>query len=137
MSDPQLKLLGGSAALLAMLSVLIGAFAAHGLKSIVDASAIETIKTAVHYQFMHSVSVLVILAFSMSTQFATLQRWLKAAVIAMLLGCLLFSGSLYALALTKMAFFGPITPLGGIAFVIGWACLIYAFMQLGNKNECP
>jgi uncharacterized membrane protein YgdD (TMEM256/DUF423 family) len=111
-----------SAALSAMLSVCLGAFAAHGLKSRLSETLLATFQTGVHYQFMHSLAViLVVILYRQQAQ--GLLLWSAVLFFA---GILLFSGSLYGLSLTQFKAFGPITPLGGLCFIAGWLSLFIA-----------
>lgn len=102
--------------------VALGAFAAHGLKAQLAPHLLDVFKTGVQYQAWHSLALLGcgIWARIMPTK-AVLYAALFFAV-----GILLFSGSLYALALTGIKWFGPITPMGGICFIIGWVALAVA-----------
>ena len=122
------RVFAGAGALLGALGVLAGAFGAHGLRGVLGAAALETWKTAVLYQLVHAmllVAVAIWLRFlivsghsrSIPLEFA---GWL------LLVGILLFSGSLYALALGGPAVLGPVTPLGGVAFVLGWLAVALA-----------
>ncbi|PCJ51131.1 MAG: hypothetical protein COA74_01340 [Gammaproteobacteria bacterium] len=98
-------------------SVALGAFAAHGLKAQLTAQLLVTFKTAVEYQFFHSLALILIalvLTIKPKTQYLNIAGW------AMIIGMVLFSGSLYALAITGIKSLGMITPLGGVAFLIGW-----------------
>ena len=103
------------------LSVILGAFAAHGLKKKLAPDMIHVFKTGVDYQFYHSFALaLVGLSFiSQNIEHSTMLTW---AMICFVIGILFFSGSLYLLALTQKKIFGPITPLGGLFFIIGWVC---------------
>jgi len=115
------------AALLAA-SVLIGAFGAHALKDRLDAYATGIYERAVFYQFVHAFGLLAIgIAISAhvaAAPLAGLAGWLLLA------GIVVFSGSLYALALSGIRRFGAITPLGGIAFVAGW--IVFAIALRGG-----
>lgn len=96
-------------------AVALGAFGAHGLKDMLaEADGVDTWKTAALYHLIHAV-MLIVLA----------RGGYARAWWAFFVGILLFSGSLYALALTKLAFLGPITPFGGLAFLIGWGLLAF------------
>ncbi|MBA3989073.1 DUF423 domain-containing protein [Aliidiomarina maris] len=124
------------AAMIAALSVALGAFAAHGLQGRLSDASIEVFKTAVHYQFMHAIALfgVGILLFALSTH-AVLSNQvnltaLYVAGFAWLLGILLFSGSLYGLSLAQWRWLGPVTPLGGLCFIIGWVSLALAGWQL-------
>lgn len=112
---------------LALLAVLSGAFAAHGLKSMIDAPQLEIFATAARYQMYHAIALILVGLLSAIPQFS--RPLLKAASIALLAGILLFSGSLYLLALTGIGWLGAITPLGGTAFLLGWLLLIVAVLK--------
>ncbi|ROQ21622.1 uncharacterized membrane protein YgdD (TMEM256/DUF423 family) [Marinimicrobium koreense] len=109
------------AALFGLLSVMLGAFAAHGLKARLPASALSAFETGVQYQMYHALALLAVVA---------LLRWfgptlsLLTAGWAFVLGVLLFSGSLYGLALGGPRWLGPVTPLGGLCFMMGWVLLL-------------
>ncbi len=106
------------------IAVGIGAFGAHGLKDILaETGRIETFETAVKYHFYHSLAILLI-----GILFLVKPSWkqLKTAGILMLIGILIFSGSLYVLSLTGITWLGAITPLGGVAFILGWCFLFLA-----------
>ncbi|CAM4119639.1 DUF423 domain-containing protein [Pseudoalteromonas ostreae] len=112
----KLFLMAGS--LFCMLSVVLGAFAAHGLKSRVSEYAIGVFKTAAEYQMVHGLALIAI---------AILIKWginLTSAGWFIIAGILLFSGSLYLLAITGYKWLGPITPVGGLCFIIGWTILL-------------
>lgn len=102
-----------------LLSVALGAFAAHGLKERLDAGMLAVFETGVRYQVYHSLALFVV-AWLVS-------RGGSGAVQAggwcFLVGIALFSGSLYALAVTGMRRLGMITPIGGLLFLCGWAAL--------------
>jgi len=101
------------AALLGFLGVVLGAFGAHGLKNILAANdSLGIWQTAVLYHLVHAVASLSIAARH------PLVAWLWAA------GIVLFSGSLYTMAVTDIPWLGPITPIGGLLFLVGWAMLI-------------
>ena len=111
----------------AMLAVMIGAFAAHGLKHVLDAYQLGLFETAARYQMYHAIGLLIVGVISTIPQFSP--RWLKAAACAFILGIALFSGSLYLLALSGIKWLGAITPLGGVAFLFGWLALIVAALK--------
>ena len=107
-------------ALAGFLGVAFGAFGAHGLRNRLSPDMLAVFETAVRYQMYHALALLLTAALA-----ARSDGWLvKMAGWAFTAGLLLFSGSLYVLALTGVTMFGAITPLGGIAFLIGWACLL-------------
>jgi uncharacterized membrane protein YgdD (TMEM256/DUF423 family) len=111
------------AAVSGFLAVVIGAFAAHGLKAVLSLAALDAVRTAVQYQMYHALALLLV-ALWLNHKPAT--TGLKASGLAFILGSLLFSGSLYALALGAPRWFGPITPVGGVCFLIGWIMLLVA-----------
>ena len=111
----------------AMLAVMIGAFAAHGLKQVLDAYSLGLIETAVRYQMYHAIALLIVSVISAVPLISP--RWLKLAAITFTLGIVLFSGSLYLLALSGIKWLGAVTPLGGIAFILGWLALIIAALK--------
>ncbi len=110
-------------AILAMLGVMIGAFGAHALKTILEANhRVETFDTAVKYHFYHALGLIIIGLLSAHIQ----NKWLGYAGYLMLGGLLIFSGSLYILCLTNLTFLGAITPIGGLGMIAGWAMLAVA-----------
>lgn len=103
------------AAILGALAVGLGAFGAHGLKDVLARNGTAAIwQTAVFYHFIHAV-MLYVLA---DRTGRSAGPWLS-----FLVGILIFSGSLYTLALTNIRWLGAITPLGGVSFIVGWAWL--------------
>lgn len=98
--------------------VALGAFGAHALRARLGAS-LAIWQTAVLYHLLHAVALLALVLFARATgRSVTLPATLFGA------GIVLFSGSLYGLALTSWRWLGPITPLGGLAFLAGWASLV-------------
>ena len=108
--------------MLGFLGVAIGAFGAHGLRSRLSPEMLAVFETGVRYQMYH-VSALLIVAAAIGH--AGQARLLMIAGWSFIAGILIFSGSLYALALTGTTALGAITPIGGLAFLIGWACLAF------------
>lgn len=105
------------AALSGFLVVALGAFGAHGLKAILQRhETLETWQTAVFYHALHT---LVLLALS------TFPAISKGAVISFVFGIVVFSGSLYLLAVTNMRWLGAVTPVGGAGLLVGWAWLFF------------
>ena len=103
-------------AYLSALSVILGAFGAHGIKSMVEPALFETYQTASHYLFLHSMAILFYGIFCRMTA-RTDRQWPGKLF---LVGMALFSGSLYLIVFTGIKAFGMITPLGGLSFIIAW-----------------
>lgn len=110
------------ASLSGMLSVILGAFSAHALKDQLSANLLDTFQTGVQYQMTHSLAIVFIVLLYRQLP----NSLLIYSAIFMVTGILLFSGSLYMLALTEVKWFGPVTPLGGLCFIIGWGLLAYS-----------
>lgn len=110
---------GIAACLFAGSAVLAGAFGAHALRDRLGPEAIAIWQTAVDYQFWHALALLGIACLAESSSKA-----LRPATWAFIVGILIFSGSLYALALGAPRMIGLLTPFGGLAFMLGWACLL-------------
>lgn len=96
--------------------VLLGAFGAHALRGTLDAQALEVWHTGVEYHLWHALALAL-------AAFVGRGRSARVAVTAFVLGIVLFSGSLYALALGAPRWCGLITPFGGLGFVVGWIAL--------------
>ncbi len=111
-----------TAALFGMLAVILGAFGAHALKKRLNTEQLKSFETGVKYQMYHAITLLV-LAYS-NTAISALPYW------AFTIGIVLFSFSIYGLVLSdafgkKLKILGPITPIGGLLFVIGWLSLLF------------
>ncbi len=109
----------------AFLGVVAGAFGAHGLKSRLSAEMLDVFEVAVRYQMYHALALLLLAAMlpRIAPGVANLGGWLFVA------GILIFSGSLYMLVFTGQRWLGAVTPLGGLAFLAGWICLIWATLK--------
>ena len=122
---PLERLFFGLGAASAFIAVALGAFAAHGLKARLGADLLAAFETGVRYQMFHALALLAV-AWAYT-------RWPGALVLAsgwlFVAGTLLFSGSLYALALAGVRGVGIITPFGGLAFLAGWLCLAWAVIR--------
>lgn len=118
-------------ALLALLGVMLGAFGAHSLKNILDANALATFEVGVRYQLYHALAVIVLGGLAAQANL----RWCRRAALLFIVGCVLFSGSIYLLALTGMKWFGPITPLGGMCFMAGWVALVIGLIKGPVQGE--
>ena len=110
------------------LSVMLGAFAAHGLKKKLTPEMLSAFKTGVDYQFFHTFA-LALVGLSLLSQNIEQSMFLTWAAICFGIGIIFFSGSLYLLALTNKKFFGPITPLGGLFFILGWSFFALHWME--------
>lgn len=108
------------ASLSGMLAVMLGAFGAHALKGRLDSYSLGVFETAVQYHFYHSFALLAVGILAVSQPQTVL---LKSSGWLFVVGLVVFSGSLYVLSFTGMRWLGAITPLGGLAFIAGWACL--------------
>lgn len=113
-------------AALGFLTVALGAFGAHVLKTLLSPDSMNLYQKAVYYQGLHTMALLITGILSLTTQ----QSAIKVAGWSFLTGILLFSGSLYLLALTGYRSLGAITPIGGVAFLVGWASLGLAAWRL-------
>ncbi|WKA57929.1 DUF423 domain-containing protein [Planococcus shenhongbingii] len=109
----------------ALLSVALGAFGAHMLEGRVADKYLDTWQTAVQYQMFHAVGLMVVGILMSSSLIGTLSS-LSWAGYLMLAGIIIFSGSLYVLSLTGISILGAVTPIGGVAFIVGWIMLIVA-----------
>lgn len=115
--------------LLMMLAVGFGAFGAHGLKALLSDYYLEIFKTGVQYQFYHALGIILLSIASIN------KVNYKPAMLLMFLGIVCFSGSLYLLALqdllnTNLSFLGPVTPLGGLLFIVAWGWAGYKSFKL-------
>jgi uncharacterized membrane protein YgdD (TMEM256/DUF423 family) len=102
--------------------VAMGAFGAHGLKTILTPEMLAVYKTAVDYQMWHALGLGLIAIFRQQVPESALLKW---AGWLMFVGILLFSGSLYLLAILNIKWLGMITPLGGVCFILAWLCVIF------------
>lgn len=107
------------------LSVALGAFGAHALKERLSEKYLAIWETAVQYQMFHAVALIAI-AILMHPNLLGPSGALSTAGYAILIGIIIFSGSLFALALSGVGILGAITPIGGVAFLVGWVMLIVA-----------
>ena len=113
-----------TAAIFGGLSVIGGAFASHALKDKLTDRALAIFETGARYQMYHALALLLVaLLLSRAEQS---QTFFAVAGWAFIAGTIIFSGSLYALSLTNIKWLGAITPLGGVAFIVGWICLAVA-----------
>lgn len=119
-------------AALALVAVALGAFGAHGLKAVLAPDRLEIFHTGVRYQFYHAFALLFLGVWQRSSP--TAGRFLPWAGTAFVVGIFLFSGSIYALAVRdwlnwSVSWLGPITPIGGLLFMLGWAFVLIAALK--------
>lgn len=114
----------------AALSIALGAFGAHGLEGKVSDHLIEVFETGARY---HMYGALGLMLISLLAKFIDGGKLLLNGARFIFAGVLLFSGSLYIMTLTDISKLGMITPLGGVAMLIGWICVIISAMKHGRK----
>jgi uncharacterized membrane protein YgdD (TMEM256/DUF423 family) len=113
------------AAVMGALAVAIGAFGAHGLEPILQKfGRIDTFETAVKYHFYHTLAIFLA---AILLQIHPERTLIKRSIWPFFMGIIIFCGTLYTLALTGINWLGAITPLGGVAFILGWILLFWAF----------
>ncbi len=112
------------AAVMGGLGVAGGAFAAHALKGQLSEKSLDIFETGIRYQMYHALALLLVALLLTRTE--TPATALVVSGWSFIAGVLIFSGSLYALSFTDIKWLGAITPLGGVAFIIGWICLATA-----------
>jgi uncharacterized membrane protein YgdD (TMEM256/DUF423 family) len=114
-----------SGAIAAFIAVAFGAFGAHSLRTKLSADMLNIFEVGVRYQMYHALGLIAV-------AWAT-TRWpeanLNAAGWAFIVGIIIFSGSLYLLSITGVRWFGAITPIGGLAFLLGWAILVWSISR--------
>ncbi|WP_096437736.1 DUF423 domain-containing protein [Alteribacter populi] len=111
----------------AFLFVALGAFGAHALKDKLEQGGyLKTFETAVQYHMIHALALIVV---AILTKYLSSTGLVHGAGWAFFIGIILFSGSLYVMSVTGIKVLGAITPLGGIAFLVGWALLFVAAMN--------
>lgn len=126
-----MKIILSFAAISGFLCVALGAFGAHGLKPLLTPSLLATFETAVRYQFYHSLALVLLVVLYQQRP----NKQLLRAAYFFIAGIVLFSGSLYGLTLSSIGaepwrWLGPVTPLGGVSFMIGWV-----FLFLSSKVD--
>lgn len=122
----------------AMCAVIFGAFGAHSLEQVLEAEQLATFETGVQYQFYHALALIFLGLWLYFRKTKTMEY----AGWAFILGIILFSGSLYLLSVRewlnlKVNWIGPVTPLGGTFFIVGWAILLYASFQENGRSQKP
>jgi uncharacterized membrane protein YgdD (TMEM256/DUF423 family) len=116
------------AAFAGVIGVVLGAFGAHALRGSIEPRLMEIFQTAVHYQLIHALALLLV---SLTMGWLGQSLSFEISAYAFMSGIILFSGSLYGLVLTEMRWLGPVTPLGGLCLIAGWlALLVGGFRQI-------
>ncbi|CAN5875635.1 DUF423 domain-containing protein [soil metagenome] len=116
----------------AALAIIIGAFAAHALKELVDPGSLQHFETGARYQVYHAFAIMIC---GILAKIFGESRFIKIAGILFVMGIILFSGSLYVLStkdvtgLNSLKWIGPLTPLGGLCFIAGWIVLAIGVMR--------
>ena len=117
--------------ILALLAVVLGAFAAHALEEVLSPSSLDSFKTGVRYQFYHAFALILcgVIAEKITN------AWIRRSASLFLIGTILFSGSIYALTLRSvlgmdfLRMLGPVTPIGGSLLIIGWSFFLLAALN--------
>lgn len=121
-------------ATLAGIAVIFGALGAHALKPLITPEQLSSYETAVRYQMYHALALLLLAAFADKLN----PRNFNFSYYAFVMGCVFFSGSIYLLSLHDLLglenykWLGPITPLGGLCFIIGWLSIVFGAIKLKN-----
>jgi uncharacterized membrane protein YgdD (TMEM256/DUF423 family) len=123
------RTLGICASLLGATAVALGAFGVHSLRNQLDPAAIQIWQTAGQYQFWHALAAFAIAGFARTTR-----AW-KIAGYAFIVGCILFSGSLYVLALGGPRWMGVVTPFGGLILIVGWCSAAVGFWRTAAEKN--
>ncbi len=136
MDNPFKKSLGVSLCIFGGLAVIMGAFGAHALKESLSATALSSYETAVLYQMIHVLAGLYAIG-----RMPENNKWIRWAAGCFILGIILFSGSLYLLSTRELTgwtvqWMGPVTPIGGLSFILGWVCLAVAHLK-GDSAKNP
>jgi len=123
-----------TASILAATSIMLGAFGAHALKELITAERLATFEVGVRYQMYISLSLLVFAICEDRFQFE-----IRLVRILMLAGILLFSGSIYLIALSDIwglntKILGPLTPIGGLCIILGWTVFVYRVWKVAKKS---
>ena len=111
---------------LLLLAVALGAFGAHALKAVLSDQQLQVWRTANDYQFYHALGLV---GLGIWAQSQPSSGWITLCGYSLLLGVVLFSGSLYVMLLSGMSALGMITPLGGVLFMLGWLCWLVAVFR--------
>ena len=115
--------------------VVLGAFGAHGIKPKISPESYTNYQTAVLYHFIHTLAILGVIQIQLKSL-----KLKQYALVSFLVGILLFSGSLYLLATKEIhqlptSFIGPITPIGGVFFIVGWIILLFNTINQNKQSN--
>lgn len=113
------------------IAVSLGAFAAHGLRERITPELLNTFQTGAQYHMYHSLALFGVGLLAISFPNVNL---IKISGYLFMAGIVLFSGSLYVLSLSGIRWLGAITPIGGVAFLAGWGCLVWAVASLQSAS---
>ena len=116
----------GVGAALMLLAVMLGAFGAHSLKARLTPEMMVVYQTGVQYHLIHALGLMVV---SLLRNMQPESGALKASALLMALGIVLFSGSLYALAISGITILGAITPIGGVCFMSAWGLIVWQMLR--------
>ena len=123
----------GMGAVFGLLAVAFGAFGAHALKGSLPVNMLAAYQTGVQYQFFHALALLLVaVLLQLGSGGERFLHWSGKLFVA---GIILFSGSLYGLALGGPTWLGPVTPLGGLCFLAAWALLFMAGLKMKQNND--
>lgn len=127
MADPRmLRRCVVAGALLMLLAVILGAFGAHALQQVLSPRQLASYQTGVLYQQMHALALVLVGILAGTTPRSP---WSRRAAVLFGAGIVLFSGSIYAMTAGAPRALGMVTPLGGVSFMLGWACLALHVLQ--------
>ncbi|KJD35214.1 membrane protein [Tamlana sedimentorum] len=123
-----------TASLLGLISIVLGAFGAHGLKRLISAEAIQTFETGVKYQMYHALFLLFV-----AHTHSISEKTKRIIFYLVVFGVIFFSGSIYGLATNSLSVFnfktiGFITPIGGLFLILAWSMLLLSFLKNSHKN---
>ncbi len=109
-----------------VVAIILGAFGSHGLKQIISPDMVQVFQTGVQYHIYHALGLLLVAVLMIPYPHS---GGLRTGGWILMAGIILFSGSLYLLALTGMSVFGPVTPVGGVCFIVGWIWIFWAALK--------
>ncbi len=123
----------------AALSVVAGAFGAHALSGRLEAALLSAFETGARYQMYHALALIAAGLLPRAAPPGRAARFFDAGAVCFVTGTVLFSGSLYALALTGLRALGAVTPFGGLLLILGWICFLAAAlsMPLRTRGSTP